>query len=180
MNYINTTTLEYPLTEGALRTLYPNTSFPSPFSPPDGFAEVRPVPPPSIDFDAERVSEGAPQYEAGAWQQTWVVEPLPADVIQARAAGRRQALQDSLVREVQAHLDRFAKTKGYDSILSAATYATSTIPRFAADGQCAVAARDATWLRCHEVMAEVEAGLREAPASFAEFAPLLPPLTWSE
>ena len=78
---------------------------------------------------------------------------------------------------VQKHLDDFARTRNYDSILSAATYATSTVPEFAAEGQYAVEARDATWAKCYEVLAAVEAGSRPMP-TLEELLTELPVLTW--
>ena len=79
--------------------------------------------------------------------------------------------------DVQQHLDAFARTRGYDNILSACTYATSTVPKFAAEGQYAVEARDATWAKCYEVLAEVEAGSRPMP-TLDELLAELPVLTW--
>lgn len=78
---------------------------------------------------------------------------------------------------VQKHLDDFARTRNYDNILSAATYATSTVPKFAAEGQYAVEARDATWAKCYEVLAAVEAGSRPMP-TLEELIAELPVLTW--
>lgn len=78
---------------------------------------------------------------------------------------------------VQKHLDDFARTRSYDSILSAATYATSTVPKFAAEGQYAVEARDATWAKCYEVLAAVEAGSRPMP-TLDELLAELPVLAW--
>ena len=78
---------------------------------------------------------------------------------------------------VQKHLDDFARTRDYDSILSAATYATSTVPKFAAEGQYAVEARDATWAKCYEVLAAVEAGSSPMP-TLDELLAELPVLTW--
>lgn len=78
---------------------------------------------------------------------------------------------------VQKHLDDFARTRGYDDIMSAATYATSTNPKFAAEGQYCVEARDATWAKCYEVLAAVEAGSRPVPTLDELFAEL-PVLTW--
>ena len=78
---------------------------------------------------------------------------------------------------VQKHLDDFARTRNYDSILSAATYATSTNPKFAVEGQYAVEARDATWAKCYEVLAAVEAGSSPMP-TLDELLAELPVLTW--
>jgi hypothetical protein len=78
---------------------------------------------------------------------------------------------------VQKHLDSFAQTRGYDNIMSAATYATSTVPKFKAEGQYAVEARDATWAKCYEVLAAVEAGTRPMP-TLDELLAELPVLKW--
>ena len=78
---------------------------------------------------------------------------------------------------VQKHLDDFARTRGYDGILSACTYATSTVPKFKAEGQYAVEARDATWAKCYEVLAAVEAGSRPMP-TLDELLAELPVLKW--
>lgn len=78
---------------------------------------------------------------------------------------------------VQQHLDTFAQTRNYDGILSAASYATSTVPKFAAEGQYAVEARDAAWAKCYEVLAAVETGSRPMP-TLDELLAELPVLAW--
>lgn len=89
-----------------------------------------------------------------------------------------QQLQADIVAATQARLDAFAKTRNYDSILSACTYATSAVPRFAGEGEAAVNARDATWSALYVVLAEVQAGQRPMPGSFADIEPSLPALAW--
>ena len=61
--------------------------------------------------------------------------------------------------------------------MSAATYATSTVPKFKAEGQYAVEARDATWAKCYEVLAAVKSGSRPMP-TLKELLAELPVLTW--
>lgn len=89
-----------------------------------------------------------------------------------------QDLQAIIVLATQARLDAFARTRNYDGILSAATYATSGVAKFALEGQHCVTARDATWATLYTVLAEVQAGTRPVPTGFADIEPLLPPLDW--
>lgn len=78
---------------------------------------------------------------------------------------------------IQKRLDDFARTRGYDGILSACTYATSTIPQFKAEGQRCVELRDATWATAYEIMHAVESGARSMP-TWAELEAELPQLGW--
>lgn len=65
-------------------------------------------------------------------------------------------------------------------ILSTCTYATSAVPKFAAEGQYAVQARDATWAALYAFMADVQTGTRQMPSGFEDVGPLLPELVWPE
>ena len=78
---------------------------------------------------------------------------------------------------IQTRLDDFARTRNYDGILSAATYATSAVAKFKAEGQYAVEARDATWAKGYEILAAVQAGTRPAP-TLDELAAELAALVW--
>ena len=88
---------------------------------------------------------------------------------------QRQMFTDA----IQAHLDRFAQTRNYDGIMSAATYATSTVPKFRAEGQYAVQARDLTWAKGYEIMDEVMSGQRPMP-TLEEVIAELPELKWPQ
>ena len=67
-----------------------------------------------------------------------------------------------LITAVQNMLDSAAKAKGYDSILSACSYAAYPNP-FQAEGQEFVAWRGAVWAKCYEILGEVKAGTRPVP-----------------
>jgi hypothetical protein len=84
----------------------------------------------------------------------------------------------ALTRQIQKRLDDFARTRNYDGILSVCTYATSSVPKFAAEGQYCVNARDATWAAAYAILAEVLEGQRPVPSSIADFETDLPDLTW--
>ena len=89
-----------------------------------------------------------------------------------------EEIRAEIVAATQQRLDTFAQSRGYDGILSACTYATSPTPRFAAEGQYCVEARDATWARLYEMLGEVLAGTRPMPSGFADVEPELPALSW--
>lgn len=78
---------------------------------------------------------------------------------------------------VQARLDAFAQTRGYDGIMSACSYFGSANPRFKGEADTAIALRDATWAACYEILDAVLEGKRPAPTLEALFAEL-PPLEW--
>lgn len=80
---------------------------------------------------------------------------------------------------IQTRLDDFARTRNYDGILSATTYATSGVAKFKAEGQYAVEARDATWAKGYEILAAVKAGTRTAP-TLEGLAAELPALVWPQ
>lgn len=83
----------------------------------------------------------------------------------------------SYTAAVQKHLDDTAKQRGYDGILSACTYATSTNAQFSAEGQAAVAWRDAVWTACYATLAAVESGAAVVP-TIDELISVLPAVVW--
>ena len=87
-------------------------------------------------------------------------------------------MQAAFTAAIQCRLDDFARTRNYDGILSACTYATSTVPKFKAEGQACVNLRDATWAAAYDVLAKVQAGQRAMPTSIADIEADLPALVW--
>lgn len=169
---------KYPYSIGQLRKDNPQVSFPK--NPSDavlaayGVLPVATAAQPSFDAATQKVEEGTPADIDGQWTQVWNIVALTPEEQQQYLAD----LQDSIVSDTQRRLDTFARTRGYDGILSACTYATSPTPKFAAEGQYCVTSRDATWAKLYEMLAEVEAGTRPVPTGFADIEPELPVLAW--
>lgn len=203
MNYAkvhNTELLQYPYTFTDLKHENNNSVYDERFTLPEWFAqteaaqqgqilvEVHEVQPPAYDPVIQKIEEASPTLEKGVWKKQWRVVSLFVEytddagvvhtVAEQEASAKMQELRKRIVELTQQRLDTFASTRGYDSILSAATYATSTVAKFKAEGQYCVEARDAIWAKLYEILSEVEAGTRPAPASFEEVEAELPVLTW--
>lgn len=164
---------EYPLYAHEICERFPNVSFAIPFTPPDGYAEVVPVSQPATT-PTHKYVEVNPVYSEGKFYQTWEAVLLTNEELASRA----ETLQITVVNATQARLDVFARTRNYDGILSACTYATSSVTRFKSDADYCVSARDNTWAVLYEILAEVVAGTRQIPSGFSEIEPLLPVLSW--
>ena len=78
---------------------------------------------------------------------------------------------------IQSLLDSTAKTRNYDGILSACTYATSSNAQFQAEGQACVLWRDAVWGTCYQIMADIASGVRTEP-TVEELLIELPQIVW--
>lgn len=194
--YINTETLvEY--SEQGIKELFRNTSFSTPFVPPVVYELVFSTPQPVHDPVSERVQlSTATLTDKGHYEQTWLILPRYEDytdesdvfhsaesqLVAAIAADQQakvQKIQSEIIAATQNRLDTFAKTRNYDGILSACTYATSSIPKFAAEGQDAVNARDTTWAALYTILAEVQSGTRPMPTEFNEIESELPETIWT-
>lgn len=176
----NASVKKYPYDLRDLKLAHPNTSFPAKVDDATfkefGAEPVLPSTPPAYDLATQVLVEGTPAFFDDAWHQVWSVRSKTAEEL----AQHRQNIQSEVVSATQERLDTFARTRNYDGILSACTYATSTVPKFAAEGQYCVVARDATWRALYTIMAEVQAGTRAMPATFQDIEADLPALSWPE
>ena len=90
MNYINTTDLTIH-SEADIRASNPNTSFPVPFVPPDGYAYIFPAPATYDPVTQTAVETTPEQTVLGHWEQRWTVTDKSAEVIAAEAEAKRIA-----------------------------------------------------------------------------------------
>ena len=109
----------------------------------------------------------------GQWHQVWTRVERP---VNDREVAVAQAI-DALKESVRQRLDDFAATRGYDSMLSACSYATSSVPAFADEGRQCVTLRDATWSAWVKMLDDVAAGSRTLP-TLDELLAELPTLAW--
>ena len=163
MPYINTETNEYPVSEAAIRAAHPNVSFPDPFVPGAGYAWVFPQSQPAHDPLSQTVAEGAPELVNGNWVQTWETTALPPEVVTANTTARNAALQAEISDAILKKMDEFAATRNYGSMLSAASYANSTVPKFKQEADYIIGWRDQVWTLAYQILAEAQAGTRPVP-----------------
>jgi hypothetical protein len=146
------------------------------------FADESPLEPGVYLLPAGAVDTTAPSIPEGKkakWNGSWVYEDIPKPEPEPEPAPPTpEQIKQQIVRDTQNRLDAFARTRNYDSILSACTYATSTNPKFSTEGQYCVEARDATWAKLYELYDEVKEGKRDMPEGYEDIETKLPVLEW--
>ncbi len=80
---------------------------------------------------------------------------------------------------VQKHLDDFAKTHGFDGILSAVSYKGDSDTAFSTDGARAADLRTQTWKAFYTYQDGVLAGTTPVPKTLSDIDAILPVLTWA-
>lgn len=169
---------KYPYSIGMLRKDNPQVSFPANPSvkllEEYGVFPVVQTQPPVINRIRENLKEETPQLVDGSWVQTWTVVPASDEEIQARQLEVKQEITSA----VQDRLDTFARTRGYDNIVSACSYATSTHPKYGPEGRYCVQSREDTWDVLFAIETEVLQGIRPMPMRYEDIAADLPVLAW--
>lgn len=162
------------------RAMFPNVSFP-PTGPSEQFMEENNIVYVNSFIDhnpnVQRLISVEPYISEGVVYNV-AVQIIPEGELYAIAQAQQAQLVASFTDSAQQHLDAFAKTRGYDGIMSAATYINSTIPRYAAEATRALLLRDQWWSTLDTIMVAVLSEQRPVPASFDEILSELPALTW--
>lgn len=168
---------KYPYSGYDLRVDNPNTSFPSDIASADlsdlGVFPVTEVAAPVVDY-TQVVVEGEPLNVGGNWTQVWIVR----DATDAEESAALDQIQAEYESEIQAHLDSTARSRGYDNMISACSYASGTHPKFGVEGRDCLAWRSAVWEAAFQIMTDVRAGTRPLP-TLEQVMAELPPMVWS-
>lgn len=96
------------------------------------------------------------------------VAPVPVPSADVLAVQHEAALQVAL--------DAGAQSWGYDSVVSAASYAASTHAQFKSDAGALISWRDSVWLWAQAQEAAIKAGTEPMPATVAAFVANMPAL----
>lgn len=179
MSYVNVNTLE-KLEAADIMIAHPEVSFPNRSwsdeeLAPYGYADLIMPQDHPIPGTYEKLIETTPKKIDDKWYIQFEVVPMTEEEVSVK----KQYIQSDIIFRTQSRLDNFAQTRGYDNILSLATYATSTIPKFQQEGQYGVEVRDATWTKLYEIFDEIEAGTRPYPENYESIESELPDLQWT-
>lgn len=105
-----------------------------------------------------------------AGYMAWVADGnLPSPACQPSMPELIGQAQDA----IQSMLDEVAESWQYDSILSAATYANSSVQKFKAEADALIAWRDSVWSLAYNSLAKVRAGTHQF-TSIDDFIRTLP------
>lgn len=115
-----------------------------------------------IEADAEFAAglgyDAAIETDSAGPGWTWDGETLSAPVVVTPAPTLESLIEQTKAR-ISAWLDEVVQAKGYDSIVSCASYANSTDPTFRSEAQTAIAWRDAVYRRGYEILADIPEGV---------------------
>lgn len=175
--YINTQTLQYPVSEPDIRAAFPNTSWPQKFSPPTGYATVLSTTQPECDPITHKVVEVAPVNVAGQWVQKWDVVSHTAEQVAANIATAHARQITAIVAAMDAHFDSVAQARNYDNRITCALRAGYVGP-FQQEGVAFATWMDECYTTAYAMLAQVQAGTMEMPVTAEAALALLPPMVW--
>ena len=142
--------LIYPYSLSSLKEDFPNVSWLADMSSEfeslegHGIYLVHTTTQPQINPYTQKITESTPSHNGEIWVQTWETIDLTPQEQSDKQSEYVDFISKLIVNKTQKRLDDFAKTRNYDGILSACTYATSEVPKFNAEGVYCVQIRDAT------------------------------------
>ena len=119
-------------------------------------------------------------FESDGSQDSFITSDMlpmtPAEVSAHLNPGGFDQIAASYAGALGAAIDQFARTWGYDSIYTAATYLNSAIPLFKHEAEVIIAWRDTAWFNANNLFNACKAGTATAPSSAAAFVKqVLPP-----
>lgn len=98
------------------------------------------------------------------------------ELISMREPTREKVISE-YVEAVGRFMDKVVKMRGYDSIVSACSYATSGVQRFREEAIACIKWRDLVWSSCYSALDLVNSGAIGAP-SINDFIESLPNIAW--
>jgi hypothetical protein len=182
--------------QGEIRKLHTNTSLPRVF---DAnvceFLDITPVlavPKPETTELQSAYRNGVTTDGLGNTVEAWGIRDMFSDTEEdgvtttkaeheeAYMAKKLEALKLSIESATEKRLEDAAKGRGYKSLDRLLNYTNSTNEKWATEAVYMQGLQTQTWEALLSILAAVNAGTREAPASYEEIEPELPVIDWPE
>ncbi|MFH0782936.1 MAG: hypothetical protein V2B20_13450 [Pseudomonadota bacterium] len=125
---------------------------------------------PEIDENTQRYGVHSFDLTKEPAEIVWAVINMTAQEIADTTRIKEEQKYQRYTEAVQKRLDDFAKTRGYDNIMSACSYAVSTNEKYASEGKCCIELRDRTWESCYSIISTATPTVEELIASLPELA----------
>ena len=112
-----------------------------------------------------------------------VLAPLGITIIQEADSVYVPTTEDIVngyIADVQFYLDLTVQERGYDGIMSLATYKGSKVAKFAKEGAAGADWRDDVWSKCYEILDAIKAGTRTDIPTAEQLILELPVFTWGD
>lgn len=168
--------------EHIFKSRFSSTSFPYPLSPSDltgtGYALYEYKDKPTPEWNQKVVEAPMMLNSNGIYEQQWSIVDLEGPELEAATNARIESIKNGIIQTEQQQQDAFARTRGYDDIKSATSYAGCDVPKFDAEGVYCKNIRAQRWAALYVIMDQVIAGARPMPQSHQEIASELPTMIW--
>lgn len=106
---------------------------------------------------------GYDDYAKLEWHDTIQTKPTLVEIQAAAPEVTEAQAREVLSRAIQNHLDTKANERGYDSILSACSYAGSPNP-YQSEGVAFLTWRGGCWNKCYAILTAAQQGQKYNPA----------------
>jgi len=169
--------LEFPVAQ--IRKKYPNISFPkvpTKYNLPSYIVQVKIETKPQVNL-FEKLVSNTPTFNTSTkeWVSGWSVVGM--DLAEQQA--QMNVLKGEVTLKAQERLEEFAQQKGYDSIIYACSYISSSNTTFASEAQLASDVRDNMWMVLSTKLKEIEDGTSALPTTYEELYSIIPTPTWT-
>lgn len=108
----------------------------------------------------------------------WTPDPSIIITAEQKAEQERAMAAKHIRVAIREYIDQTARSRGYDSGSTLASYMASTNPEWAAEAQAFIVWRDAAWLSAHTALDKIASGARDV-LSEGNIIATLPPIDWS-
>lgn len=115
--------------------------------------------------------------------QIWIEEDRTRDeILEEIDSGERpyEIIKNAISKTIKEKLDKFVQERGYENILSACSYVSSSVEKFRLEAQFCISKRDEIWASIDNEFSKAALGERDRIVFFSDIEETLPELNWND